>query len=126
MVGVDLFVLYDNGSTDGGPDLVRRSSFARNVTIIDWPMAAGQMPAYEDFCANHAARFDWAAYIDLDEFIVPVGGSSIREPLMRRTYADYSAILLQWMVFGPSGHQQRPDGLVIENYTTRLPEHFPA
>jgi hypothetical protein len=26
MVGIDLLVLYDNGSTDGGPELIRRSS----------------------------------------------------------------------------------------------------
>jgi O-antigen biosynthesis protein len=126
MIGVDLFVLYNNGSTDGGPDLIRRSTFARNVTLIDWPLAAGQMPAYQDFCSNHAARYDWVAFIDIDEFIMPVTGSSIRELLMRKTYAEHSAVLLQWLVFGPSGHQHSPDGLVIENYTSRLPEDFPA
>ena len=126
MVGVDLFVLYDNGSTDGGADLIRQSSFARNVTIVEWSHAAGQMPAYQDFCDNHAARFDWVAFIDLDEFIVPASGSSIRDALMRRLYAEFSAIVLQWLVFGPCGHQRRPEGLVIENYTTRLPEDFPA
>ena len=30
MIGVDLFVLYNNGSNDGGAELVRQSSFARN------------------------------------------------------------------------------------------------
>ncbi len=126
MIGVDLFVLYDNGSTDGSPDLIRQSNFARNVTIIDWAHAAGQMPAYQDFCVNHAGRFGWVAFIDLDEFILPASGSSIRDALLRRTYADYSAIVLQWLVFGPSGHQARTSGLVIENYTLRLPEDFPA
>ncbi len=126
MIGVDLFVLYDNGSSDGGPDLVRRSSFERNVTLIDWPMAGGQIPAYQDFCSNHASRYDWVAFVDLDEFIVPASGSSIRDLLMRKAYAEYSAILLQWLVFGPSGHQDKPHGLVIESYTSRLPEDFPA
>ena len=51
---------------------------------------------------------------------MPATGGSIREILLRRTYADYSAILLQWLVFGPSGHQCPPDGLVIENYIRRL------
>src|SRR3954467_5375423 len=37
LVGVDLFVLYDNGSSDGGGDVIRASSFAKNVTLIDWP-----------------------------------------------------------------------------------------
>ena len=92
MMGIDLFVLYDNGSTDGGADLIRRSTFGRNVTLIDWPHAAGQIPAYQDFCTNHAARFGWVAFIDLDEFIVPIGCNSIREALMRRRYCGYSAI----------------------------------
>jgi O-antigen biosynthesis protein len=126
MVGVDLFVLYDNGSMDGGSDLIRRSSFGRNVTLIEWPHAAGQIPAYQHFCTNHAGHFGWVAFIDVDEFIMPMAGGSIRESLMRRSYADYSAVLLQWLVFGPSGHQCRPDGLVIENYIRRLPEAFPA
>ena len=85
-----------------------------------------QIPAYQDFCASHAARFDWAAIIDLDEFIMPMEGMSLRELLSRRMYSDYSAILLQWLVFGPSGHQHSPAGLVLENYTRRLPGHFPA
>lgn len=126
LVGVDQFVLYDNASSDGGADLIRRSAFASRVTLIDWPGTGMQIPAYQDFCANHAARFAWAAIIDLDEFIMPMEGMSIREPLARRTYSDYSAILLQWLMFGPSGHQHSPNGLVLENYTKRLPEHFPA
>ena len=121
LIGVDFFVLYDNNSTDGGSDLIRKSVFARNVTLIDWPERPGQLSAYQHFCDNLASRFTWAAFIDIDEFIVPVSGGSIRDLLMRKTYANHSAILLQWLVFGPSGHQKRPDGLVMENYDRRLP-----
>jgi hypothetical protein len=53
---------------------------------------------------------------------VPVAGGSIRDNLMRKVYQSYAAILLQWLVFGPSGHNRRPEGLVIENYTRRLPQ----
>jgi hypothetical protein len=122
MVGIDLFVLYDNGSSDGGSELVRGSSFARNVTLIDWPERPGQLSAYNHFRINYAARFAWAAFIDIDEFVMPLAGSSIRSILMRPTYARYAQVLLQWLVFGPSGHERRPAGLVIENYTQRLPE----
>ncbi|MEJ0016325.1 MAG: glycosyltransferase family 2 protein [Acetobacteraceae bacterium] len=126
MIGVDLFVLYDNGSTDGGADIVRRSSFAKNVTLLDWAERPGQLSAYNHFRINHAARFTWAGFIDIDEFLMPLAGSSIREILMRRAYAPYAQILLQWLVFGPSGHEARPGGLVIENYTRRLPESAEA
>jgi hypothetical protein len=126
LIGVDLFVLYDNGSSDRGADLIRASSFARNVTLIDWPDRPGQLSAYNHFRINHARNFTWVAFIDIDEFIVPVAGSSIRDILMRRAYQPYAAVLLQWLVFGPSGHERRPEGLVIENYTTRLPESADA
>jgi len=122
MIGVDLFVLYDNGSTDGGAELIRSSSFARNVTLIDWPDRPGQLSAYNHFRRNHAPQFTWVAFIDIDEFIMPLAGSAIRDILMRRLYRPFAAVLLQWLVFGPSGHDRRPDGLVLESYTRRLPE----
>ncbi len=122
MIGVDLFVLYDNGSSDGGGELIRRSSFARNVTLVDWPDRPGQLSAYNHFRLHFAPNYAWAAFIDIDEFIMPNEGSSIRDILMRKTYQPYAQILLQWLVFGPSGHTARPDGLVIENFTRRLPE----
>ena len=126
MIGVDLFVLYDNGSTDGGAELIRRSSFARNVTLVEWTDRPGQLSAYRHFHANYARDFTWAAFIDLDEFIMPVSGSSIRDILIRKTYDNYSDILLNWLIFGPSGHERRPDGLVIENFTWRFPEDAEA
>ncbi len=123
MIGVDLLVLYDNGSTDGGPELIRRSNFARNVTLIEWADRPGQISAYRHFHANYARNFGWAAFIDLDEFIMPCSGSSIRDILIREAYDGYSDILLNWRIFGPSGHVNRPDGLVIENFTRRVPDH---
>ena len=107
MIGADLFFLYDNGSGDNGSELIRRSSFARNVTLTDWSDRPGQLSAYNHFHRNYAADFTWAAFIDIDEFIVPLAGSSIRDILLRRMYQPYAAILLQWLVFGPSGHDRR-------------------
>jgi hypothetical protein len=57
---------------------------------------------------------------------MPVNGSSIRDILIRKTYDNYSDILLNWLIFGPSGHERRPDGLVIENFTWRFPDDAEA
>ena len=122
LIGVDQFVLYDNGSSDGGSELIRRSNFGRSVTLIDWSDRPGQLSAYNHFRVNHARQFTWAAFIDLDEYIMPLDGDSIRDIMLRSVYQPYAAILLQWLVFGPSGHDHRPAGLVIENYTRRLPQ----
>lgn len=120
MVGIDHFVLYDNASTDGGAALIRSSPFARYVTLIDWPMQGGQVPAYGDFIHRHARRFTWAAFIDLDEYIQPLEAETIRPVLSR--YDAFSGVLLHWLVFGPSGHETPPEGLTIASYLYRLPE----
>jgi hypothetical protein len=126
MIGIDLFVLYDNGSSDGGADQIRASSFARNVTIVDWQDRPGQLGAYDHFRVHHSTRFAWVAFIDIDEFIMPLGGGSIRAHLLRSEYEPYGAIVLNWQIFGPSGHAARPEGLVIENFTQRFPDDAEA
>ena len=119
-VGVDHFVLYDNNSADGGSALVRGSHFADRVTLIDWADDPGQITAYRDFRVRHAHRFDWVAFIDLDEFVLPLATDSLPEVLDSALYAGFSAVQLNWVVFGPSGHGRRPPGLIIENYTRRV------
>ena len=71
-LGVDHFLVYDNGSTDGSAALLERYQNHGLVTRIDWPLGGGQLAAY-----NHALRFfgraaDWLAYFDVDEFLVPL------------------------------------------------------
>jgi hypothetical protein len=124
VVGFDHFYLYDNDSTDGGGDLIRQSNLAPYVTVIQWPPRPGQLPAYRHFIDHHAQACDWAAFIDLDEFLLPLQERSVR-PLLDRI-PTASAVLVQWRVFGPSGWQQRPEGLVIDNYTMRTADNFSA
>jgi glycosyltransferase involved in cell wall biosynthesis len=118
-VGFDHFVLYDNGSVDGARELVESLPVGRNVTIIDWPERPGQPSAYAHFFRNFRACFDWAAYIDLDEFIHPLEAENIRE--ITALAGGHPAVLMNWLNFGPSGHETRPPGLVTENYLRRLP-----
>jgi O-antigen biosynthesis protein len=123
LVGFDHIVLFDNGSQDGGPQLIQNSLFASCVTIIDWSEKHGlfgQLSAYSHFCKHLAKSFEWVAFIDIDEFIVPLNDNSIKSALPQ--YDGFSGILVQWLSFGPSGHDKRPPGLVIENYCSRLPE----
>lgn len=118
-IGVSQFVLYDNNSSDGGRALIERSPFASDVTVLNWPDEPGQLPAYHHFCLHYAQRTSWAAFIDLDEFIHPLEADTL--PGLLRNYEPFSAVLLNWNVFGPSGHDRRPPGLVIENYLRCVP-----
>jgi hypothetical protein len=124
VIGFDRFILYDNDSIDGGSDLVRSSRFAGRATVIRWPQRPGQLPAYRHFIDCFARDFEWAAFIDLDEFLLPLTGDSI-VPLLS-TWSEFSAVLVQWRCFGPAGWIERPAGLVIENYDMRLGEDEPV
>ena len=119
LLGVDYFVLYDNASTDNGRETVLRSSLRDSISIVDWPERPAQLTAYQHFIEHHALEFEWVAFIDVDEFIHPLRDGSLPELLTRA--GAHPAMLLQWMNFGPSGHRTKPPGLVLEEYTLRLP-----
>jgi hypothetical protein len=114
-LGVDHVFLYDNGSTDGTFELLEPYANHGLVTIVRWPLPGGQLGAY-----NHALRFfgpsvDWLAYVDVDEFIVPVADDDIPSILAR--YPEAADLRMPRAEFGFSGHRTRPEGLVIEAYT---------
>ncbi len=123
LIGVDRFVLYDLGSTDGTAAVVARSRFGRHATVIDWARNDGRAAAHAEFVANHASRFTWAAVVALDEFIHPLETDTIRALLPR--YEGFSAVLLRRLTFVASGHPARPGQLVIGTCTTRVPDDSP-
>jgi len=124
VIGFDRFVLYDNGSTDGGADLIRNSPLADRVTVIHWPQRPGQLAAYRHFIDIFAPAYDWAAFIDVDEFVLPLDGTTLQDALQR--CAQASAVLVNWRVFGPAGHEEPAPGLVIEAYDLRADDSLPV
>lgn len=117
-IGVEKFYLYDNNSTDHVQYLLASLIREGIVDLIPWPINPGQVEAYDDFADRHRHGWTWAAFIDLDEFVNPFGRESLVEWL--EGFTDASAIAIQWVNFGPNGHDVPPSGLLIESYTTRL------
>ena len=70
--GVDKFIIYDNGSTDNTKSVLRPYIDAGTVEYISFPGYRRQLAAYDDCLRRHRLDFNWIAFIDLDEFIVPV------------------------------------------------------
>ena len=127
IIGVDHFVLYDNGSDDGGG--LNLGSLQGKVSIVPWPMnPPAQNQAYEHFIREFGALFEWGAFIDLDEFITPLGMETLPELMTR--YNGYSLVLINWLNFGPWGsgsiQEVRPNGLVIERYDRCMPFDHPV
>lgn len=123
-IGFDRFVLYDNGSTDGSAEAIRHSPLSDRVALIQWPQPQGQLAAYRHFIDIFAPAYEWAAFIDPDEFILPCDGQTLQDTLQRCARA--SAVLVNGRVFGPSGHQEPPPGLVIESYDMRVDDALPV
>jgi hypothetical protein len=114
-LGVDHFVIYDNGSTDGSAELLERYINHGLVTRIDWPLGGGQLAAYNHALRMFGATTRWLAYYDVDEFLVPLADDDIPSFLAR--FDDAAVVRVPRLEFGYSGHRSRPAGLTIDEYT---------
>jgi len=121
-VGVRDFVIYEDGSRDGSPALLRRLAAADVLRWVDWHGRAlhPQIDAYNEALLFGRIATDWAAFIDLDEFLVPKGGRSLPQ-LLSALPAEATAILANWVVFGSGGHAAYAPGLVTDRFRLRLP-----
>ena len=57
------------------------------------------------------------AFLDDDEFVFPAEADLLPDAL--RSYDSYAGVGVCWLMFGSSGHQTRPSGLVTENFRRR-------
>lgn len=118
IVGVSHFYLYDNGSDDYPHQILKPYITAGNVSVIPWAnfeMAHNiQRFAYRHAAVNFGAQYQWMAFIDLDEFIVPNHDIDLTEFLSK--HSQYAVVKMPMIDFGHNGHSQKPDGLVTENY----------
>lgn len=121
--GFDTVLLFDNNSTDRTAAIARAFAPEFDVRVRDWPSRTPkyQIWAYEYAARTHAAEFDWLAFFDTDEFLVLDDGLDLKTLLAARAEP---AVAVPWAIFGSSGHQDIPDGLVIEAFTHRAPAEF--
>ncbi|GGA21374.1 glycosyltransferase family 92 protein [Okeania sp. KiyG1] len=125
LVGVERFYLYDNNSTDNTRDIIRPYLDTGEVILKHWPGKVGQqMAAYTDFLENYKHESEWIAFIDLDEFLFPTLDNDLKEVL--KEFVDAPAVGVNWLIFGSSGHETKPEGLQMENYTYRGKNDFKA
>jgi glycosyl transferase family 92 len=120
VVGVERFYLYNNDSTDAHLEALAPYIEEGVVSVCDWSLFPGQIQAYEDCLKKHADESRWIAFIDLDEFLFSPTGRPVPELL--RDYEAFPGVVVNWAMYGTSGHERRPPGLVIESYLRRTAE----
>ena len=126
LVGVERFVLYDNGSTDHHLEVLAPYLEEGIVTRHEWPgpflghkgRPRALFTAFEHCVGAHREDARWIAFLDIDEFLFSPAGAQLPDVL--REYERFPGVVVSRAEFGPSGHQKKPDGLVIESYVERL------
>src|SRR5215212_567322 len=119
LVGVERFFLYDNDSDDEHREALAPYVDEGTVDVLHWPeYPMGQVKAYAHCLEAHAGDARWIAFVDVDEFLFSPAGRPVPEVLRR--YERWPGVGVNRVLFGASGHETRPPGLVVENYVRRL------
>lgn len=132
MMGVDHFIVYDNGLEDETEQVLAPYVASRQVTRIAWPDITGlrrrhgdleqlrlQELAYGNCVRRYRDRMEWLLKFDVDEFVFPVDRryDTVADALRSLDRRRWLGLRVPQLEFGSSGHIQSPRGLVIENYT---------
>lgn len=129
VLGVDGFIIADNGSRDGSRELLFSLARLGIVTMFEQPTLVNQkpqLPAYEHILRSCPRDIDLLAFIDADEFLLPLESDTNLSDFFSEKFQDesVSAIALNWANFGSSGELFAEEGLVIERFTYRAPQSF--
>ncbi|MCT7964986.1 sulfotransferase [Laspinema sp. D1] len=121
-VGVENFYLYNNNSTDNYLDILRPYIKGDEIILINWPQHPAQLEAYEHCLKTYGSESKWIAFIDIDEYLFSPIKSDLKEVLAE--FHNYPGVVVNWVIFGNSGHDQKQNGLTIENFTQRAKDDY--
>lgn len=124
-LGIETFLLGDNGGSDRTSELLRALDEAGIVQRTDWLGAKTfQLQFDMDSVARLRGVVDVVSITDTDEFLRPLNGRSDILSAVNEIFAssDVSAVGLNLVVYGSSGRVEPGEGLVIERFTSRGPE----
>ncbi|OIM20752.1 hypothetical protein ATX59_07495 [Oenococcus oeni] len=125
LIGVDKFIIYDNGSTDDTKTILQPYIDSKIVRYIYLPGESQQVPAYRDAIKNQLKVSAWVITIDVDEFLVPVSQVTLKD-FLKTVPNSVSQIMIGWMVYGSNNLICRPKGLVIENFSRHAKNDYIA
>ncbi len=88
------------------------------VTFNHYPVQGRQWEIYLHWFRTYTAETEWAAFLDLDEFLVLPGVDNIGRYVEQFPPAC-DAIHVHWIFYGAMGFATRPPGSVLRQYTRR-------
>lgn len=146
VLGAEHFYLYNNDSSDNYREVLQPFIDKGIVELIEWnsdeesrairglydwntKWVPFQLGAYQDCIKKRAlGKAKWVAFIDIDEFIVPVHGvASFYDHLRYTEKRNRGTIRLKWRVFGTSNvWDLQPGELLTEKLTYRCQDDHPV
>ncbi|MDR2904393.1 MAG: glycosyltransferase family 92 protein [Helicobacteraceae bacterium] len=123
LVGAQKFYIYDNESSDDTKNVLQPYIDRGIVEYIYFPGKYMQLPAYKDCLTRYRFDSKWIAFIDIDEFIVPITENSIPD-FLKKLPRNTSQLFIAWVFYGSNGHKTKPSGGVIESYRRRAAKSF--
>lgn len=126
-IGVDRFILYDNGSDDDLGHVVKQlNEEGFNVTTTFWIWSKTQEAGFSHAAVYAKSLCKWMMYIDVDEFVfAPYSWSESRTPgkhMLKSLLPKHSKIgqvSIRCNEFGPSNQKTHPLEGVTQGYTCR-------
>jgi hypothetical protein len=121
-IGFDRIVVYSNDTEDNQNELLE--AIAKNDPRVAWgnwpsiPGVSAQNSAYSDLLTSCATS--WLAFLDLDEFVVPLEDAGIHEWLATIP-EDVSTVHVNWRGFGSGGVSAPDYDLVTRTFEMAAP-----
>lgn len=116
--GYTKFYVYDNMSETPAAETLASEVASGLVDLTLWgdDKVGRHHRAMDNFLGRKDVDTVWASLTDTDEFAF-----GMEKPLAEvlKEFESMDAVKLEWLCFGSSGHDRRPEGLVIESYTMR-------
>lgn len=99
-IGFDHIYLYDNndGKTDWVGKYITQKDKVTIINVNNVRKQFHQLICYNRFYKTRKDYFNWAAFIDIDEFID--GVSDINKFLSNTKFKNYDSIRIKWRLFG--------------------------
>jgi hypothetical protein len=119
LVGVDHFFLYDHGSIDHPLDILNPYIASGTTTYIYYPLNVAKatnvhLRAWDEGLKAFGPSTFWMAFMNSDEFIVPLSCPTVPKCLTK--FEKAGTVLLHWILYGSDNQDRRTKGLVIERF----------
>jgi hypothetical protein len=121
LVGVERFYMVSN---DDSPEPTRAllNPYIENGEVIFFSRPGGpfvtlQTTIYLDVLVAAIGHVRWLAFLDVDEFLLPVEADNV--PQVLASYEQHAALAVNWACFGSSGLREAPQ-LQTAAYRMRL------